>query len=293
MHKCGNGLGIASPRSVTFAGFLWGWVYYARRSADNFSTLCFSPHSVPMQRALSGKAAVTKQTGVLARSALGQVRNYSHKELKFGVEGRAALLKGVDVLAKAVSVTLGPKGRNVLIEQSFGSPKITKDGVTVARSITLEDKFENLGARLLQDVASKTNETAGDGTTSATVLGRSIFTESVKNVAAGCNPMDLRRGSQAAVEAVVDFLQKNKREITTSEEIAQVATISANGDSHIGKLIANAMEKVGKEGVITVKEGKTIEDELEVTEGMRFDRGYISRTLLLTPSLVRLNLNVL
>jgi chaperonin GroEL len=211
------------------------------------------------------------------RSGLVQsVRHFSHKELKFGVEGRAALLRGVDTLAQAVSVTLGPKGRNVLIEQSFGAPKITKDGVTVAKSITLKDKFENLGAKLLQEVASKTNESAGDGTTSATVLGRSIFTESVKNVAAGCNPMDLRRGSQAAVEAVVEFLQQHKREITTSEEIAQVATISANGDSHIGKLIANAMEKVGKEGVITVKEGKTIEDELEVTEGMRFDRGYIS-----------------
>lgn len=210
------------------------------------------------------------------RGSLTTVRHFSHKELKFGVEGRAALLKGVETLAKAVSVTLGPKGRNVLIEQSFGAPKITKDGVTVARSITLEDKFENMGARLLQEVASKTNETAGDGTTSATVLGRAIFTESVKNVAAGCNPMDLRKGSQAAVDAVVKFLQSHKQEITTSEEIAQVATISANGDKHIGKLIANAMEKVGKEGVITVKEGKTIEDELEVTEGMRFDRGYIS-----------------
>jgi len=150
------------------------------------------------------------------------------------------------------------------------------DGVTVARAITLKDKFENLGARLLQDVASKTNETAGDGTTSATVLARAIFSETVKNVAAGCNPMDLRRGTQAAVEAVVQFLQSNKRDITTSAEIAQVATISANGDIHIGKLIANAMEKVGKEGVITVKEGKTMEDELEVTEGMRFDRGYVS-----------------
>ena len=204
------------------------------------------------------------------------MRHYSHKELKIGVEGRAALLKGVNTLADAVSVTLGPKGRNVLIEQQFGSPKITKDGVTVAKSITLEDKFEDMGAKLLQEVASKTNESAGDGTTSATVLGRSIFTESVKNVAAGCNPMDLRRGSQAAVEAVVNFLQQNKKEITTSEEIAQVATISANGDKHIGDLLASAMEKVGKEGVITVKEGKTLEDELEVTEGMRFDRGYIS-----------------
>ena len=150
------------------------------------------------------------------------------------------------------------------------------DGVTVAKAVTLKDKFENLGARLLQDVASKTNEVAGDGTTTATVLARAIFSETVKNVAAGCNPMDLRRGTQAAVEAVVEFLQQNKRDITTSEEIAQVATISANGDTHIGKLISNAMEKVGKEGVITVKEGKTIEDELEVTEGMRFDRGFVS-----------------
>ncbi|CAH6720086.1 heat shock protein 60, mitochondrial [[Candida] jaroonii] len=212
----------------------------------------------------------------IRNQTLRLVRNLSHKELKFGVEGRAALLKGVNLLADAVSVTLGPKGRNVLIEQQFGAPKITKDGVTVAKSITLEDKFEDMGAKLLQEVASKTNESAGDGTTSATILGRSIFTESVKNVAAGCNPMDLRRGSQAAVEAVVEFLQANKKEITTSEEIAQVATISANGDTHIGNLLASAMEKVGKEGVITVKEGKTLEDELEVTEGMRFDRGFIS-----------------
>lgn len=204
------------------------------------------------------------------------VRNLSHKELRFGVEGRASLLNGINTLADAVSVTLGPKGRNVLIEQQFGAPKITKDGVTVARSINLENKFEDMGAKLLQEVASKTNESAGDGTTSATILGRSIFTESVKNVAAGCNPMDLRRGTQAAVEAVVNYLQQNKKEITTSEEIAQVATISANGDVHIGNLLASAMEKVGKEGVITVKEGRTLEDELEVTEGMRFDRGFIS-----------------
>ncbi|QPG76274.1 chaperonin [Brettanomyces nanus] len=212
----------------------------------------------------------------LKKSVAFMVRNYSHKELKFGVEGRAALLKGVEIMARAVSVTLGPKGRNVLIEQPFGAPKITKDGVTVAKSINLKDRFENLGAKLLQDVASKTNESAGDGTTSATVLGRAIFTESVKNVAAGCNPMDLRRGSQAAVNAVIKYLEKNRKELTTSEEIAQVATISANGDTHIGQLLASAMEKVGKEGVITVKEGKTLEDELEVTEGMRFDRGYIS-----------------
>lgn len=212
----------------------------------------------------------------LAKTTRSFVRFYLHKELKFGIEGRAALLKGVDTLAKAVSVTLGPKGRNVLIEQAFGSPKITKDGVTVARLIELKDKFENLGAKLLQDVASKTNESAGDGTTSATVLGHLIFTESVKNVAAGCNPMDLRKGSQLAVEKVIDFLMKNKKEITSSAEILQVATISANGDKHIGELLASAMEKVGKEGVITIKEGKTLEDELEVTEGMRFDRGFIS-----------------
>ncbi|GME77573.1 unnamed protein product [Ambrosiozyma monospora] len=212
----------------------------------------------------------------LKNAAVSLARNYSHKQLKFGVEGRAALLKGVETLADAVSVTLGPKGRNVLIEQPFGAPKITKDGVTVAKSVILEDKFENLGAKLLQDVASKTNESAGDGTTSATVLGRAIFSESVKNVAAGCNPMDLRRGSQAAVDAVINFLEQNRKEVTTSAEIAQVATISANGDSHIGELLASAMEKVGKEGVITIKEGKTLEDELEVTEGMRFDRGYIS-----------------
>ncbi|EEH43444.1 hsp60-like protein [Paracoccidioides brasiliensis Pb18] len=205
-----------------------------------------------------------------------QQQRFAHKELKFGVEARASLLKGIDTLAKAVTTTLGPKGRNVLIESPYGSPKITKDGVTVAKAVNLQDKFENLGARLLQDVASKTNEVAGDGTTTATVLARAIFSETVKNVAAGCNPMDLRRGIQSAVEAVVEYLQANKRDITTTEEIAQVATISANGDTHVGKLISNAMEKVGKEGVITVKDGKTIDDELEVTEGMRFDRGYVS-----------------
>lgn len=220
-----------------------------------------------------------RSTVVRSRSSINPIlrRSYSSfKEIKFGVEGRAALLKGVETLADAVSATLGPKGRNVLIEQPFGAPKITKDGVTVAKAIVLEDKFENMGAKLLQEVASKTNEAAGDGTTSATVLGRAIFTESVKNVAAGCNPMDLRKGSQLAVTKVIEFLSKNRKEITTSEEIAQVATISANGDSHVGKLLASAMEKVGKEGVITIREGRTLEDELEVTEGMRFDRGFIS-----------------
>ncbi|KAL0084004.1 hsp60-like protein [Phycomyces blakesleeanus] len=211
-----------------------------------------------------------RSTGVLNRL-------YStHKEVRFGVDGRAGLLRGVDILARSVAVTLGPKGRNVLIEQPYGSPKITKDGVTVAKSIVLEDKFENLGARLVQDVANKTNEVAGDGTTTATVLTRAIFTEGVKNVAAGCNPMDLRRGSQLAVDAVIGFLKSITKEITSSSEIAQVATISANGDHHVGGMIAQAMERVGKEGVITVKAGKTLEDELEVTEGMRFDRGFIS-----------------
>mgnify|MGYP001759214285 FL=1 len=201
---------------------------------------------------------------------------FAHKDVKFSNEGRAAMLNGVNLLANAVSVTLGPKGRNVIIEQPFGGPKITKDGVTVAKAIELKDRYENLGARLVQDVASKTNEVAGDGTTTATVLARAIYAEGVKNVAAGCNPMDLRRGCQSAVDEVIKFLESHKREVTTSEEIAQVATISANGDSHVGTLIATAMEKVGKEGVITVKEGKTLEDEIEITEGMRFDRGYIS-----------------
>ncbi|KAH9940623.1 chaperonin GroL [Amylocystis lapponica] len=214
------------------------------------------------------RAAVKAAKPALARGA--------HKDIKFSNEGRASILNGVDVLANAVSVTLGPKGRNVIIEQSYGGPKITKDGVTVAKSITLKDKFENLGARLIQDVAQKTNEIAGDGTTTATVLARAIYSEGVKNVAAGCNPMDLRRGSQAAVERVVEFLSAHTKTITTTAEIAQVATISANGDVHVGDLIAQAMEKVGKEGVITVKEGRTIEDEIEITEGMRFDRGFIS-----------------
>lgn len=228
-----------------------------------------------MQRAFTSAARARALRPVPSSTGFMQKR-FAHKELKFGVEGRAALLQGVELLAKAVAVTLGPKGRNVLIESPYGPPRITKDGVSVAKAITLEDKFQNLGARLLQDVASKTNEVAGDGTTTATVLARAIFTETVKNVAAGCNPMDLRRGTQTAVEAVVEYLQAHKRDITTSEEVAQVATISANGDKHIGRLIANAMEKVGKEGVITVKEGKTIEDELEITEGMRFDRGFVS-----------------
>ncbi|KAJ3011511.1 chaperonin [Thoreauomyces humboldtii] len=219
----------------------------------------------------------------LARSVLSarpnamQVRHFGgHKDILFGQDARAAMARGVDILAKAVAVTLGPKGRNVIIEQSYGAPKITKDGVTVAKSITLEDRFENLGAKLVQDVANKTNESAGDGTTTATVLTRAIFMEGMRNVAAGINPTEMRKGVIAAVDTVVKVLQENKRNITTSQEIAQVATISANGDKHVGAMIAQAMEKVGKEGVITVQEGKTLVDELDITEGMRFDRGYIS-----------------
>lgn len=198
------------------------------------------------------------------------------KEVKFGREARERLLRGVDILANAVKVTLGPKGRNVVIDKSFGAPRITKDGVSVAKEIELEDKFENMGAQMLREVASKTNDIAGDGTTTATVLGQAIVQEGVKAVAAGMNPMDLKRGIDAAVEEVVANLFKKAKKIQTSAEIAQVGTISANGAAEIGKMIANAMEKVGNEGVITVEEAKTAETELEVVEGMQFDRGYLS-----------------
>ncbi|EJF76607.1 chaperonin [Bartonella sp. DB5-6] len=198
------------------------------------------------------------------------------KEVKFGREARERLLRGVDILANAVKVTLGPKGRNVVIDKSFGAPRITKDGVSVAKEIELEDKFENMGAQMLREVASKTNDIAGDGTTTATVLGQAIVQEGVKAVAAGMNPMDLKRGIDAAVEEVVANLFKKAKKIQTSAEIAQVGTISANGAEEIGKMIADAMEKVGNEGVITVEEAKTAETELEVVEGMQFDRGYLS-----------------
>jgi len=199
------------------------------------------------------------------------------KDIKYGDECRAKMLQGVTQLAKAVSVTLGPKGRNVVIDQSYGSPKITKDGVTVAKNIEFADRYMNLGAQLVRGVASKTNDVAGDGTTTATVLTRAIFAEGCKAVAAGMNPMDLRRGINAAVDEVVVQLKGLSRAIRTKEEIAQVATISANGDADIGNLIAGAMEKVGKEGVITVQDGKTLKDELELIEGMSIDQGYISR----------------
>ncbi|MFJ6322154.1 MULTISPECIES: chaperonin GroEL [unclassified Rhizobium] len=198
------------------------------------------------------------------------------KEVKFNTDARERMLRGVDVLANAVKVTLGPKGRNVVIDKSYGAPRITKDGVSVAKEIELEDKFENMGAQMLREVASKTNDLAGDGTTTATVLAQAIVKEGAKAVASGMNPMDLKRGIDIAVDAVVKELKTNARKITSNSEIAQVGTISANGDEEIGKYLAEAMEKVGNEGVITVEEAKTAETELEVVEGMQFDRGYLS-----------------
>lgn len=198
------------------------------------------------------------------------------KEVKFSTDARDKMLRGVNILANAVKVTLGPKGRNVVIEKSFGAPRITKDGVSVAKEIELEDKFENLGAQLLRSVASKTNDVAGDGTTTATVLGQAIVVEGVKAVAAGFNPMDLKRGIDLAVEEVVASLKASSKKITSSSEVAQVGTISANGESSIGDMISEAMQKVGNEGVITVEEAKTAETELDVVEGMQFDRGYLS-----------------
>ncbi len=198
------------------------------------------------------------------------------KEVKFAQDARERMLHGVDVLANAVKVTLGPKGRNVVIEKSFGAPRITKDGVTVAKEIELEDKFENMGAQMVREVASKTSDTAGDGTTTATLLAHAIVREGAKSVAAGANPMDLKRGIDLAVNAVVAELGSKAKKVTSSEEIAQVGTISANGDQEIGSMIARAMEKVGNDGVITVEEAKALDTELEVVEGMQFDRGYIS-----------------
>jgi chaperonin GroEL len=198
------------------------------------------------------------------------------KDIKFSVDARERLLRGVDILANAVKVTLGPKGRNVAIEKSYGPPRTTKDGVTVAKEIELPDKFENMGAQLLREVASKTSEIAGDGTTTACVLAQAIVREGEKSVAAGMNPMDLKRGVELATHAVVDDLNKRSKKIKSSEEIAQVGTIAANGDTEIGNMIATAMQKVGNEGVITVEEAKSLDTELDIVEGMQFDRGYIS-----------------
>ncbi len=200
----------------------------------------------------------------------------SAKEVKFSVDARDSMLHGIDTLAHAVRVTLGPKGRNVVLDKSYGAPRITKDGVTVAKEIELEDKFENMGAQMVREVASKTSDEAGDGTTTATILAHAIVREGAKAVAAGMNPMDLKRGVDLAVETIVADLQKNSKNVTSNEEIAQVGTISANGDAEIGRFIADAMKRVGNEGVITVEEAKSLETELEVVEGMQFDRGYIS-----------------
>src|ERR1700709_1038919 len=198
------------------------------------------------------------------------------KDIKFGAHARERMLRGVDTLANAVKVTLGPKGRNVVLAKSYGIPRITKDGVTVAKEIELTERFENMGAQMVREVASRTSDMAGDGTTTATVLAQAIVREGTKAVAAGMNPMDLKRGIDMAVEAVVKDLQANSKKVTSNDEIAQVGTISANGDAEIGRFLADAMKRVGNEGVITVEEAKSLETELDVVEGMQFDRGYIS-----------------
>src|SRR5712675_2230032 len=230
-----------------------------------------SPPSAPPRRRLRNthrsEASKHQEQGIKTMAA---------KEVRFGGDARARMIRGVDILADSVKVTLGPKGRNVVLDKSYGAPRITKDGVTVAKEIELEDKFENMGAQMVREVASKTSDSAGDGTTTATVLAHAIVREGAKAVAAGMNPMDLKRGVDLAVEAVVADLQKNSKKVTSNEEIAQVGTISANGDAEIGRFLADAMKKVGNEGVITVEEAKSLETELEVVEGMQFDRGYIS-----------------
>jgi chaperonin GroEL len=198
------------------------------------------------------------------------------KDVKFSGEARERMLRGVDILANAVKVTLGPKGRNVVLDKSFGAPRITKDGVTVAKEIELEDKFENMGAQMVREVAQKTNDLAGDGTTTATVLAQAIVREGAKSVAAGMNPMDLKRGIDIAVNAVVKDIEKRAKKVSSSAEVAQVGTISSNGDTNIGQMIAKAMQKVGNDGVITVEEAKALDTEVEIVEGMQFDRGYIS-----------------
>jgi len=198
------------------------------------------------------------------------------KDIRLSSDARERMLRGIDILADAVRVTLGPKGRNVVLDRSYGAPRITKDGVTVAKEIELSDKFENMGAQMVKEVASKTSTIAGDGTTTATVLAHAIVREGVKAVAAGMNPMDLKRGIELAVEAVVADVKKRSKKVASNDEIAQVGTISANGDAEIGRMLAEAMKKVGNEGVITVEEAKSLDTELDVVEGMQFDRGYLS-----------------
>jgi chaperonin GroEL len=198
------------------------------------------------------------------------------KDVRLGTDARERMLRGIDTLTDAVRVTLGPKGRNVVLDKSFGAPRITKDGVTVAKEIELSDKFENMGAQMVREVASKTSTVAGDGTTTATILAHAMVREGVKAVAAGMNPMDLKRGIDLAVDAVVKDIQRRSKKVSTNDEIAQVGTISANGDTEIGKMLAEAMKKVGNEGVITVEEAKSLATELDIVEGMQFDRGYLS-----------------
>jgi len=212
------------------------------------------------------------------------------KDVRFHSDARDRMLRGINILADAVKVTLGPKGRNVVIDKAFGAPRITKDGVTVAKEIELEDKFENMGAQMVREVASKTSEVAGDGTTTATLLAHAIVQEGAKAVAAGMNPMDLKRGIDKAVEAIVAELKANSRKVTKNDEIAQVGTISANGDPEVGRFLAEAMQKVGNEGVITVEEAKTAVTELEVVEGMQFDRGYLSPYFVTNPDKMRVEL---
>ncbi|KAI3678742.1 hypothetical protein L6452_38045 [Arctium lappa] len=232
---------------------------------------------------LASKSRIARNNAQQISSNLSWRRNYAAKDIRFGVDARALMLRGVEELADAVKVTMGPKGRNVVIEQSYGAPKVTKDGVTVAKSIEFKDRVKNVGASLVKQVANATNDVAGDGTTCATVLTRAIYSEGCKSVAAGMNAMDLRRGITMAVDSVVTNLKSRARMISTSEEIAQVGTISANGEREIGELIAKAMEKVGKEGVITISDGKTLYNELEVVEGMKLDRGYISPYFITNP----------
>src|SRR6186713_800675 len=212
------------------------------------------------------------------------------KEIKFATDARAKMLRGIEVLANAVKVTLGPKGRNVVLEKSFGAPRITKDGVTVAKEIELKDKFENMGAQMLREVASKTNDIAGDGTTTATVLAQAIVREGMKSVAAGINPMDLKRGIDLAVVRVVEDLKARSKPVSDNNEIAQIGIISSNGDQEVGEKIAEAMEKVGKEGVITVEEAQGLVLELDVVEGMQFDRGYLSPYFITNPEKMEVEL---
>src|SRR6266478_905073 len=228
------------------------------------------------KRASPGRRPPDATGSVRTHNIISETTAMAAKEVKFSVDARDKMMHGIDILADAVRVTLGPKGRNVVLDKSFGAPRVTKDGVTVAKEIELENKFENMGAQMVREVASKTSEQAGDGTTTATILAHAIVKEGAKGVAAGMNPMDLKRGVDLAVTAIVADLQKHSKNVTSNEEIAQIGTISSNGDAEIGRFIADAMKKVGNEGVITVEEAKSLETELEVVEGMQFDRGYIS-----------------